>query len=480
MAATRRPARSSRRLAPGRASAARRPGHAGSARTARRQHGPHLAPTRRGIVVLIALALTAVLVLGLGVAALTGRLSGSDDSQAAAGDGAQQEAEELGFPAREGRLVRLKRLTGDIRPKSVVASGDGRVIANNMLYEHTMTVYDAGTLELERTVEDTVDLADFGFPERAGETRGAPVEAVWTKDGRYAYVSQYSLTGPGSGEDGTDKCTGGDAIGRSALFRYDAEKGVWDQVIEVGRVPKYVTLTPDGTRALVSNWCDRTVSVVDLAQAKETATIPVEAAPRGIVVLEDSRTAYVTAMYADELYRLDLEAGTSEKVMDTGRKPRHLVLSPDGKRIYMTEAGSDRLVTLDAATGEVLKRVKTGREPRSMDISADGTVLYVVNYYENSLSAFDADTLEEIERVKVGEHPVGVAYEPAHHRVWVANYRGSIDVLDIVAADSDRAKKADASSGGSSSGGASSGGASSSAATPADGESSGAPEDVEE
>ena len=84
MAARRRPARSARRPAPGRASAARRPGHAGSARTARRQHGPHLAPTRRGIVVLIALVLMAVLVLGLGVAALTGRLSGSDDSQAAA------------------------------------------------------------------------------------------------------------------------------------------------------------------------------------------------------------------------------------------------------------------------------------------------------------------------------------------------------------------------------------------------------------
>lgn len=99
--------------------------------------------------------------------------------------------------------MHLDRITGDITPKSVVASSTGTVIANNMMYSHSSTLYDAETLELTSTVDDTVDLAEFGYPERAGATEGAPVEAVFSPDGKYAYVSQYRLQGPGAGRSRT-------------------------------------------------------------------------------------------------------------------------------------------------------------------------------------------------------------------------------------------------------------------------------------
>lgn len=388
------------------------------------------APTRlrlttRGKIALAVLVVIALLLLTLGILGVRALLDRGD------GEGESPAAATPVGPSSTTVMVHATRIEGDISPKSVVASSDGTVIANNMIYNHTVTVYDAADMTETATVPDTVDLADFGFPaERAGQTQGAPVEAAFSADGRYAYVTQYGLKGPGSGEPSTDKCTGGEEIGRSAIFRMDMETLQWDQVIEVGRVPKFLTLSPDGTTALVSNWCDSTVSVVDLEAGQEVRTIEVDAAPRGSVILPDGRTAYVTAMYADELYRLDLEAGTSELVRETGRKPRHLTLSPDGTRVYMTEAGADRLVVMDAETAEIIDTAPTGREPRSMAISTDGTALYVVNYYENTVSKFDAATLEELQREDVGVHPVGVAYEPTQHRVWVANYQGTIDVFD--------------------------------------------------
>ena len=375
----------------------------------------------------------------LGIRPLFTDEEGVDEPAVAPAD-AEEPAAAPAEPSNATSLVHATRIEGEISPKSVVASSDGVVIANNMIYNHTVTVYDADAMQERATVPDSVDLADFGFPaERAGETKGAPVEAAFSADDRYAYVTQYGLTGPGSGEASTDKCSGGEDIGRSAIFRLDMESMQWDQVIEVGRVPKFITLSPDGTTALVSNWCDSTVSVVDLEAGKEVRTIEVDSAPRGSVILPDGRTAYVTAMYADELYRLDLEAGTSELVRETGRKPRHLTLSPDGTRLYMTEAGADRLVVMDAATAEILDTADTGREPRSMAISADGTAVYVVNYYGNTVSKFDSSTLEELQREDVGVHPVGVAYEPTQHRVWVANYQGSIDVFDDSAAAPEQA-----------------------------------------
>lgn len=338
-----------------------------------------------------------------------------------------------GEPSNTTRLAHLERLTGDITPKSVVAGPGGTVIANNMMYSHSSTLYDAETLELTATVADTVDLADFGMPGRAGVTTGAPVEAVFSPDGAHAYVSQYSLKGPGEGARATDGCENGEAIGRSAVFRLDLATARWDQVIEVGRVPKFLSLSADGSRALVSNWCDQTVSVLDLAAGAVIREIEVDSAPRGSVILPDNRTAFVTAMFADELYRVDLETGESEMVLETGRKPRHLVLSPDARRLYLTVSGGDELLELDAATGEVLRRAPTGREPRTMALSPDGLALYVVNYHANTLSKFDAATLEEIQRVEVGQNPIGVTYEPTRGRVWVANYAGSIDVFDDTA-----------------------------------------------
>jgi YVTN family beta-propeller protein len=395
-------------------------------------------PRRPAILPLLAALLCLALVVAVvglvqhrrGTGTSEGGLPGAAQSTGPAEGVPTASAKSLDVPSSETRMGERQRITGDITPKSVVASGHGHVIANNMLYSHSVTLYDAADRSLAATVPDTVDMSALGFPQYPGTSTGAPVEAAWTDDGRYAYVSQYQMSGEGHGASGNDDCRHGEETGRSTLLRLDVATMSWDQAIEVGRVPKFVALSPDGTLALVSNWCDRTVSVVDLASAQVTAEIPVDSAPRGIVILPDNETAYVTAMYADELFRLDIPAGTSELVRKTGRKPRHLVLSPDGTRMYLTEAGADRLLELDAATGEVLRETPTGREPRSMDISPDGTALYVVNYYEDSVSKFDVGTLTEVQRESVGRNPVGVAFEPTTASVWVANYAGSIDVFD--------------------------------------------------
>ncbi|MGO1568169.1 MAG: YncE family protein [Brachybacterium sp.] len=393
----------------------------------------HRRRTRRGrpheqftiAIAILSLVMAGGMVAGLATSAVT-----SDAGDQAAGAVPQLPP---GDPSNTTRLAHLDRITGDITPKSVAASPAGAVIANNMMYSHSSTLYDPETLELTATISDTVDLAEFGFEDRAGETTGAPVEAVFSPDGAYAYVSQYSLKGPGAGAKATDSCENGEAIGTSAVYRLNLASGEWDQVIEVGRVPKFISLSADGSRALVSNWCDETVSVLDLDAGEEIRQIPVDSAPRGSVVLPDNRTAYVTAMFADELYKVDLETGESELMLETGRKPRHLVLSPDASRMYLTVSGSDELLELDAATGEVLRTTDTGREPRTMAISPDGLALYVVNYYANTVSKFDTETMEEIQSVEVGQNPIGVTYEPTQRRVWVANYAGSIDVFDDTA-----------------------------------------------
>lgn len=360
----------------------------------------------------------------------------TEDSEVGESDAAEQEDDSDVPSAASTVMSEVETITGEITPKSVVASGDGLVIANNMMYSHTVTFYDAEERELVQTLDDSVDFADYGVEGYEGEVSGAPVEAVWTEDGQYAYVSQYQLTGHGA--TANDNCTGGESIAESVVYRYSVAEEDWDQVIEVGRVPKFVALSPGDERLLVSNWCDQSLSVVDTETGQETEQIPLNSMPRGIAVLPDGDTAYVTAMYADEVYKVDLETGESELAFSTGERPRHLVLSEDGEYLYLTIAGANQLLKIAADSGEILDEVTTGLEPRSMDISADGTALYVVNYDENTVSKYDAETLEELQREPTGGLPVGVTYEPVTNTVWVANYAGSLTVFDDTDSGSDQ------------------------------------------
>lgn len=357
--------------------------------------------------------------------------TGEDDATTSGGGAIwQREPTPVAAPSDTTSMEQVDYLTGGLTPKSVMASGHGLAIANNMMYSHTSTVFDTQTREQVAVLEDGVDLADFGVKGHPGISQGAPVEAVWTDDGRYAYVSQYTMYGENFGVEGFDECSVDSGVGPSFVYRFDAEEMAWDQVIQVGAVPKYVALSPDQKTLLVSNWCDATLSVVDTGKAQEVGTVPMDAAPRGIVILPDNNTAYSVAMYGNELYKIDIGARTSKVVMDVESRPRHLNLTADGKTMYMAVSGANKIFKMDTATDTVVDEVTPGQEPRSVTMSPDETALYVVNYNEASVSKIRTSDMEVIDTVKVDANPIGIDYDPVTHTVWVACYGGSIYVFD--------------------------------------------------
>ena len=325
--------------------------------------------------------------------------------------------------------MRRKRITGHISPKSVVASPSGLVLAQNMMYTHSVTAYRPDG-ELAATIEDSVDLSAFGIDGHAGTSRGAPVEAAFTSDGAHAYVSNYSMYGTGFGPEGLDSCTPASGTDTSFVYRIDLRTKQIDQVIPVGAVPKYVAVTPDDKTVLVTNWCTWDLSIIDVATHRVTHTVPLDRYPRGIAVSPDSSTAYVALMGAQRVVSVDLATRAVRRFAATGDGPRHLVVSPDGRYLYVTNNASGTVSKVDARTGRVLKSVSTGSQPRSMAISSDGSAVYVVNYESSTVSKLRTSDLSELGRVATDAHPIGITYEPTTGSVWVACYGGSILVLD--------------------------------------------------
>jgi YVTN family beta-propeller protein len=320
-------------------------------------------------------------------------------------------------------------ITGRISPKSVASSGTGYVTAQNMMYRHTITVYDARTLKLVRTISDAVRLSKLGYPQYPGIVHGAPVEAAFSPDGRYAYVSNYSMYGSGFGPEASDSCTPSSGYDRDFLYRVDMRRLVIDRVYRVGEVPKVVAVTPDGRYVLASNWCSWDLSVVSTQSNREVRRIPIGPYPRGIAITPDGRAAYVAIMGGNQLVRIDLRRWATRKIY-VGQGPRAEALSPNGRYLYVSLNAEGRVAKLDTWTGAVRAKVSTGSAPRSLTIAPDGKAIYVVNYESGTVTKLRTSDMSTLQTVAACFHPIGITYDRATRRVWVACYTGSIRVYN--------------------------------------------------
>jgi YVTN family beta-propeller protein len=318
----------------------------------------------------------------------------------------------------------------NLQPKSIVHSGTGLFFAQNMMYRHNISVFDRQS-KLVATIDDKVDLKDFGVEVvgRSSVVRGSPVEAAFSPDAKYAYVSNYAMYGTGWDPSAIDTCQGKDRD-QSFVYRIDTTTFKIDQVVQVGAVPKYLAVSPDNKYVVVSNFCSLDVSIIDVLTNKEVRRIDVGLHPRGIAITNDSSTAYVTVMGGGVIIAFNLRDFTTRIITSAGYTPRHLVLSPDNSVLYVSDNKAGQVRAINPKTDTLIKSVATGSEPRTMVMSDDGFSLYVVNYMSDTMVKIRTSDMQVIQTVKTAHHPVGITYDAQMRRVWVANYTGSLSVFE--------------------------------------------------
>jgi YVTN family beta-propeller protein len=328
------------------------------------------------------------------------------------------------------KMTLLKTIGGEISPKSVVYSGKGLIFAQNMMYRHTITVYNR-EYNLVKTIGDRVNLSDYGYKKFPGSYQGSPVEAAFSHDGKYAWVSNYSMYGQGFNREGTDTCNPSGNYDPSTLYRINTESLAIEKVIFVGSVPKYNAVTPDNRFVLVSNWCTWDLSVVDIKANKEIKRIQLGAYPRGIAIDSDSKKAYVAVMGSSDIVVVNLQQPqfALQWLRNIGNGPRHLNIDSSGNYLYASLNAEGNVAKIDLGTGKVLKKVNTGNAPRSTVLSDDAEFLYVVNYNSNTMSKVRTSDMKVVQTVNTQANPIGITYDPITHRVWVACYSGSIMVF---------------------------------------------------
>jgi YVTN family beta-propeller protein len=224
--------------------------------------------------------------------------------------------------------------------------------------------------------------------------------------------------------------------------------------------------------AYASNEGSGTVSMIDTATDKVTATFSVGGKPRGIALSPDGKRLYLSDQTANAVLTVDAATGAvltrtalgkssspcprqlflerqfprqrqGYGVVDTasgkvvrklkmrGKNPEHAVFSPDDRWLYVSSEEADSVDIVDLGKGEVVQSVKVGDRPRGIGFLPDGKRAYVAAEHADTVNVIDVATMEVIASIKAGSRSNGVTVRPDGKRVYVSSGGdGTVQVID--------------------------------------------------
>ncbi|MDB4941517.1 MAG: cell surface protein [Labilithrix sp.] len=174
-------------------------------------------------------------------------------------------------------------------------------------------------------------------------------------------------------------------------------------VAPTGSMPKGVSLSPDGTRAYVTNFGQsngKNIEIIDAVSLAPLGTIDLPGNVVESVLSPDGATIYASNFLRNSVQLIDVRSKRVTREIATGAHPKILVLSPDGTQLFAANWSGDSVTQIDIATGKVVRTLPAGKNPRGMVMTRGGT-LYVANFNGASVDVFRGQDLAEHHRFEV-------------------------------------------------------------------------------
>ncbi len=199
-----------------------------------------------------------------------------------------------------------------------------------------------------------------------------------------------------------------------------------------GRNPHEVAAS--GATAYVSNYGEKSLTVVDLSSRRVVRTLDVTplSRPHGLAVAAGS--VWFTAEASRAVARYEPGEDRVAWSMGTGRNVTHMVaVTRDGARVFTADIGSAGVTSIEVASGR-MRHLATGRGAEGLALTPDGRELWVTNRADSTLSVVAVAADSVVATLPAGPFPIRVAFTPDGREALVSNAMGnSVGVWEVAA-----------------------------------------------
>lgn len=280
----------------------------------------------------------------------------------------------LSFINLETGKETARRDTGD-QPHEIAISPDGRLAAVVSYGGQSIDVFDIKAQEKIETVNLSPNKRPHGI--------------LWLDDGRIIATTEGSdsiaIVSPPTGEEQQ----------REVSAISTGQKG-----------SHMLVITPDKSRAFVTNMQSGTLSVLDLNSMKKIKDLPAGTEPEGLAITPDGETIWVADRQGNMLRVFDAQSLEELSAIETGSFPIRVAISPDGQTAVTSNLGDGALGIFDVATRTAKDDivVSGSAEARQVTIlfSPDGRKLYAAETGPDTVAEIDMSAGTVLRRFKVG------------------------------------------------------------------------------
>jgi PQQ-dependent catabolism-associated beta-propeller protein len=185
--------------------------------------------------------------------------------------------------------------------------------------------------------------------------------------------------------------------------------------------------------AYVSNEKGNSITIIDTDKLEAIKTVKVGRRPRGIELTKDGSELFICAGDDDRIEVLDTKTLQVTGILPSGPDPELMTLSPDGKTVYVSNENDNLVTLIDAKRKEQIGDVPVGVEPEGMALSPDGKILVNTSETTNMAHLIDTQTKKIVANILVDARPRFAEFKKDGSELWVsAEVGGTIAVIDPV------------------------------------------------
>lgn len=194
----------------------------------------------------------------------------------------------------------------------------------------------------------------------------------------------------------------------------DLVKGEKIREITGGPETEGIEFSADGTKIIITNEADNTVTVHDIETGelvKKIETHEMGDRPRGIKISPDGSTYLATLEWGNKFMVMDKDFNVVRTV-DTGETPYGIAYNSAGDRIYVAAKTAKTLEVYDAKTYEKLNEVSTGERCWHFTFTPDEKQILLACGKSDATFVIDVDKFEVTKQIATPDMPWGLVTYP--------------------------------------------------------------------